>query len=123
LTTSKNLSNFASQRRVRKSNEVALKIILNGLSDIVKESMELCTSAKDLWMKLEKVYQIKREYTKAIPIKDEKEDSAINKDKDSPQYFDFNNVDIEFSPAIKEEDSDTIEESYVSIYPMEEVEE
>jgi hypothetical protein len=34
-----------------------------------------------------------------------------------------NNVDIESSPARKEEDSDTIKECSVSIYPMEEVEE
>jgi hypothetical protein len=48
---------------------------------------------------------------------------AINKGKYSPQSYDCNNVDIECSPASKEEDSDTIEESYVIIYPMEEVEE
>jgi hypothetical protein len=120
---SKNLSKFAAQRRVRKNNEVALNIIFNGLSYTVKESMGLCTSAKDLWLKLEKVYQIKREDTKDIPIKDEKEDSAINEGKYSPQYSDCNNVDVECSPASKEEDSDTIEESFVSIYPMEEVEE
>ena len=34
-----------------------------------------------------------------------------------------NNVDIESSPARKEEDSDTIKECSVRIYPMEEVEE
>jgi hypothetical protein len=34
-----------------------------------------------------------------------------------------NNVDIECSPARKDKDSDTIKECYVSIYPMEEVEE
>jgi hypothetical protein len=38
-------------------------------------------------------------------------------------FSNTNNVDIEISPAIKEEDSYTIEECYVSIYPMEEVEE
>jgi hypothetical protein len=70
-----------------------------------------------------KMYQIKREDTEDIPIKDEEEDSTINKGKDSPQSFDCNNVDIEFSPASKEEDLDTIEECSVSIYPMEEVEE
>ena len=48
---------------------------------------------------------------------------TINKGKDSPQSFDCNNVDIKFSPAIKEEYSDTIEEIFVSIYPVEEVEE
>jgi hypothetical protein len=123
LTTSKNLSKFSSQRRVRNNNEVALKIILNGLSDIIKERMGLCTSAKDLWLKLEKMYQIKREDTEDISIKDEKEESFINEVKDSPQSSDCNNVDIEFSPTSKEEDSDTIEKIYVNIYPMEEVEE
>jgi hypothetical protein len=102
---------------------VALKILLNGLSDIVKEIIGLCTSTKDLWLKLEKMYQIKSEDTEDIPIKDEYEYLAINKGKDSPHYLDCNNVDIESSPASKEEDSDTIKECFVSNYPMEEVEE
>jgi hypothetical protein len=123
LTTSKNLSKITVQRRARKNNEVALKILLNGLSDTVKESIGLCTSTKDLWLKLEKMYQIKNEDTEDIPIKDEDEDSTINKGKDSPQYFDCNNSDIESSPASKEEDSDTITKCSVSIYPMEEEEE
>ena len=55
-----------------------------------------------------KRYQIKRE------------DSTINKGKDSQQSFDSNNVDIELSPASREEDSNTITECSVSIYPMEE---
>jgi hypothetical protein len=71
---SKNISKFTTQRRVRKKHEVALKIRFNGLSDTVKASMGLCTSSKDLWMKLEKVYQIKRQDKEGIPIKDEKED-------------------------------------------------
>jgi hypothetical protein len=69
------------------------------------------------------MYQTKRQDKEYIPIKDEEEDSVINKGKDSPQYFDCNNVDIESSPASKEEDSDTIKECSISIYPMEEVEE
>jgi hypothetical protein len=108
LNNSKNLSKFSSQRRVRNKNEVALKILLSGLADIVKESMGLCTSSKDLLMKLENMYEIKREDTKYIPIKDEEEESTINKGKDSPQSFVCNNVDIEFSLASKEEDSNTI---------------
>jgi hypothetical protein len=63
LTTSKNLSNIIVQIRARKNNEVALKILLNGLSDTVKESIGLCTSSKDLWLKLENMYQIKSEDT------------------------------------------------------------
>jgi hypothetical protein len=69
-------------------------------------------------MKLEKMYQIKNEYTEEIPIKDENEDASINKGKDSPQYFDCNNSDIESSPTSKEEDSDTITKCLVITYPM-----
>ena len=41
LTTSNNLSKIVVQRRVRKNNEVALKILLSGLLDIVKASIGL----------------------------------------------------------------------------------
>jgi hypothetical protein len=40
LTTSKNLSKISVQRRVSKNNEVALKILLNGLSGTIKESID-----------------------------------------------------------------------------------
>jgi hypothetical protein len=69
------------------------------------------------------MYRIKSEDIKVIHIKDEDEDSTINKCKDSPQYFICNNADIKSSPASKEEDLDTLKECSVSIYPMEEVEE
>jgi hypothetical protein len=52
LTKSKNLSKIIVQRRERKNNEVALKILLNGLSNTVKTSIGVCTSSKDLWLKL-----------------------------------------------------------------------
>ena len=71
-------------------------------------------------LKLENMYQIKNKDREDIPIKDEDEDSTINKGKDSPQYFDCNNSDIESSPKSKEEESDTITKCFVSIYPMEE---
>jgi hypothetical protein len=119
LTTSNNLSMITVQRRARKNNEVALKILLNGLLDTAKASIGVCTYSKDLWLKLEKMYQIKIEDTQDIPIKDEDEDSAINKGKDSPQYFDCNNIDIESSPASEEEDSNTITKCSVNIYTME----
>jgi hypothetical protein len=47
---SKNQSKFAT----KKNNVVAFKTILNGLSGSVKESIGNFTSAKDLWLKLEK---------------------------------------------------------------------
>jgi hypothetical protein len=57
---SKNQSKFAAQKEEKKNNAVAFKTIFNGLSGSVKESIGQCTSTKDLWLKLEKVYQDKR---------------------------------------------------------------
>jgi hypothetical protein len=82
LTTSKNISKVTVQRRARKNIEVALNILLNGLSDIVKTSIGLFTSAKDLWMKLENMYQIKNEEYSDIEAKVNLEDeleSALDK--------------------------------------------
>jgi hypothetical protein len=80
---------------------VALNTIFNGLSGSVKENIGQCTYAKDLWMKLEKVYQDKIQDTKDNPIKDVKQ---INEGKGSPKYSDCNNSecnDVECSPANK----------------------
>jgi hypothetical protein len=63
---------------------VALKILLNGLSDTVKASIGLFTSTKDLWLKLEEMYQTKIQDMKDIPIKDEEEYPTFNKGKYSP---------------------------------------
>jgi hypothetical protein len=57
----KNKSNFSSQREGKKNDALALKTILSGLSSPIKESMGKCTSAKDLWLKLEETYQSKKE--------------------------------------------------------------
>jgi hypothetical protein len=57
----KNKSKFAAQREGKKNDALALKTILSGLSSPIKESMGQCTSAKDLWLKLEETYQSKKE--------------------------------------------------------------
>jgi hypothetical protein len=57
----KNKSKFAAQREGKKNDALALKTILSGLSSPIKESMGQCTSAKDLWLKLEETYQRKKE--------------------------------------------------------------
>jgi hypothetical protein len=49
----KKKSNFAAQREGKKNDALALKTILSGLSTPIKESMEQCTSAKDLWLNIE----------------------------------------------------------------------
>ena len=57
----KNKSKFADQREGKKSDALALKNILSGLSSPIKKSMGQCTSTKDLWLKLEETYQSKEE--------------------------------------------------------------
>jgi hypothetical protein len=58
----KNKSKFATQREGKKNDALALKTILSVLSSPIKESMGQCTSAKDLWLKLEETYQKRKEY-------------------------------------------------------------
>jgi chromosome segregation ATPase len=90
----KNKSKFAAQKEEKKNDALALKTIFNGLSSSVKESMGQCTSTKDLWLKLEKVYQ-------------DKEDNSIkdNEGKDSPKYSNFNTPsEVECSLTNEEED-------------------
>jgi hypothetical protein len=57
----KNKSKFTTQREGKKNDALALKTILSELSSPIKESMGQCTSAKDLWLKLEEIYQRKKE--------------------------------------------------------------
>jgi hypothetical protein len=57
---SKNQSKFTAQKEENKNNAVALKTIFNGLSGSVKENIRQHSSAKDLRLKLEKVYQDKK---------------------------------------------------------------
>jgi hypothetical protein len=79
----KNKSNFVAQREGNKNDALALKSILSGLSSPIKESMEQCTSTKDLWLKLEETYQSKKEkvYIEDHSIK-------IIKGKESPKTLD-----------------------------------
>jgi hypothetical protein len=76
----KNKSKFAAQREGKKNDALALKTILSGLSSPMKENTGQCTSAKDLWLKLEETYQSKKE-------KEDIEDHSIKitKGKESPK--------------------------------------
>ena len=47
----------AAQKDAKKDNAIALKFLMDGLSSSVKESVGEHTSTKDLWFKLESVYQ------------------------------------------------------------------
>ena len=69
-----------------------MKFILDGLPSSIKKNVKECTSARDLWSKLEKEYQRKLQDTKKNaeekPTEDIKQevmqDTVINEDKDSP---------------------------------------
>jgi hypothetical protein len=52
----KNKSKFATQREGKKNYALSLNTILSGLSIPIKDSMGQCTSAKDLWLRLEEIY-------------------------------------------------------------------
>ena len=64
--------------------------MFDGLSYPVKERIGQCTSTKDLWLKLKKTYQGKKEYREENPIKDVKHDQSINEGKYSPKFYDCN---------------------------------
>jgi hypothetical protein len=101
----KNKSKFAAQREGKKNDALALKTILSGLSSPIKESMEQCTSAKDLWLKLEETYQSKKE-------KEDIEDHSINiiKGKESPKTLDciISKCDLEKISNEDKESSDNV---------------
>jgi hypothetical protein len=79
----KKKSKFVAQREGKKNDALALKAILSGISIPIKEIMELCTFAKDLWLKMEETYQSKKE-------KEDIEDHSIKiiKGKESPKTLD-----------------------------------
>jgi hypothetical protein len=80
---SKNQSKAVVKREAKKNDSTALKFILDGLPSSIKENVEEYTSARDLWLKLEKEYQNKRQDTEKIteekPTKDMKKKDVEEK--------------------------------------------
>ena len=56
---SKNQSKVATKREAKKNDSTTLKFILDGIPSSIKENVEEYTSARNLWLKLEKEYQNK----------------------------------------------------------------
>ena len=115
----RNKSNYATQREGQKNDALTLKTILSGLASSVKEIMGQCTSAKDIWLKLEEIYQRKKEDTKDKSIKN-------NEGKESPKSSNCNDSkcdDVECFSTCEEEDLEIVCEESNDDYPMEEVEE
>ena len=81
---SKNQSKAAAKREAKKNDSTALKFILDGLPSSIKENVEEYTYAKDLWLKLEKEYQNKRQDiekdVEEKPIEDMKQESLQDLD-------------------------------------------
>jgi hypothetical protein len=148
----KNKSKFSSQREGKKNDALDLRTILSGFSSSIKKSMGQCTSAKDLWLKLEDTYQSKKEYTEDNSIKNNEgkespkssicnaykcdnlgkkeylEDNwiKINEGKESPKTPDCNISkcdDVEYFSTSEEENLEIVFIESNDIYPMEEVEE
>jgi hypothetical protein len=132
----KNMSNFAAQREGKKNDALALKTILSGLSSPIKESIGQCTSAKDLWLKLEETYQSKKEDLEEISNegkescddvgKKEDLEDVSNEGKESSKTLDCNNLkcdDIEYFSTSEEENLEIVCRESINCYPMEEVEE
>jgi hypothetical protein len=147
----KNKSKYVAQREGKKNDALALKTILSGLSSPIKESMGQCTSAKDLWLKLEETYQSKKEkkdiednsikthegkespktlgciISKSDDVgKKEDLEDISNEGKESTQTLDCNNSkcdDVEFFSTSEEENLEVVWIKSIDFYPMEEVEE
>jgi hypothetical protein len=103
LVPLKNNSKFEAQREEKKNDALSRKTILSGLSSSTKEIMGQCTSTKDLWPKLEKTYQRKKEDLEANSIK-------INEGKESPKSSICN--DSKCDDVGKKEE---LEENYINI--------
>lgn len=69
---------------------MALEAIVDGPSNSVKENIRHCTSAKDLWWKLENIYQAKAQDNGANSIEDKMENSAIDEGMNSLENYDCN---------------------------------
>jgi hypothetical protein len=84
----KNKSNFASQREGNNNYALALETILSGISIPIKESMGQCTSAKDLWLKLEETYQRKKEDIEEKSVK-KNEGKESRDDVGKEEYLEY----------------------------------
>ena len=49
-----------SQKESKKNNSKAMEVILDGLPQPIKEKIGQCISAKELWVKLKKLYLVKQ---------------------------------------------------------------
>jgi hypothetical protein len=119
LVPLKNKSKFAAQREEKKNDALALKTILSGISSSIKEIMVQCTSTKDIWLKLEEIYQRKKDDTKYNSIKN-------NEGKESPKTPNCNISkcdDVEYLSTSEEENIEIVCVELDDSYPMEEVEE
>jgi hypothetical protein len=136
----KNKSKFAAQKEEKRNNALVVKTILSGLSIPLKESMRQCTSAKDIWLKLEETYQREKEDAKekssncndskcdVVGKKECLEENSIkiNEGKESPKTPDCNiskSDDVEYFSTSEEENIEIVCIELDDSYPMKQAEE
>ena len=73
-----------AQKEAKKDNTTTLKLLMDGLPSLVKESVGEYTSTKDLWFKLESGYQKARpEPKKTEKESEDKPPEEINQEEES----------------------------------------
>ena len=64
-----------SHKESKKNNSRSIEAILDGLSQPIKDKIRQCISAKELWVKLEKLYSVEERAEESLVIlKDDSED-------------------------------------------------
>ena len=101
---------FAAQKDSRKNNSMAMQAILDGLAGPLKEKLEQCTSAKELWDQLQDSYS-----KKASPMRTIQGDQGDDEEEES---FDEGRNEILFlalEDKNPEEESEEEEEGVVDL--------
>ena len=71
-----------SQKESKKNISREIEAILNGLPQRIKEKIGQCISAKELWVKLEKIYLVEQRAEARLAIlEDDSEDEEISEDE------------------------------------------
>ena len=57
-----------TRKEVKKNNSMAMEAILEGLTDIQKKKIGKCSSAKELWLRLEQLYSNKEQEAEVMEL-------------------------------------------------------
>ena len=57
-----------THKEANKNNSMAMEVILEGLTHIQKKNIGKCSSAKELWLRLEQIYSNKEQEAKVMEL-------------------------------------------------------